>query len=115
HYREQRFPWVAHCWGRDPIRSLSQEFQGGDQMTKTLTKILCMAATLIVALPAAQALAAPKAKAQFSQSAYAVAENGGSATITVVRPRSGKSTTRLHQSMTVHYATIGGTAHAGVD
>jgi hypothetical protein len=60
-------------------------------------------------------MAAPKAKVQFSASAYAVAENAGSATVTVVRPRSGHSTVRLKQAVSVDYTTIDGTAQAGTD
>ncbi|HEX4733752.1 MAG TPA: Calx-beta domain-containing protein [Thermoleophilaceae bacterium] len=79
-------------------------------MTK---KILPLAALLAVALPGGTALAkGPKPKLQFSQSAYAVAENGGSATITVFRKGNAK---RVNQAATVDYATSNGTAVAGVD
>ena len=81
----------------------------------TLTKkILPLAALLALALPTS-AMAAPKAKVQFSSGAFAVAENGGSATITVVRPKTGHSTVRLKQPVTVDYRTIDGTARAGTD
>jgi hypothetical protein len=81
----------------------------------TLTKkILPLAALLAVALPGT-AMAAPKAKVQFSSPAYAVAENEGSATITVVRPKTGHSTVRLNQPVSVDYTTIDGTATAGSD
>ena len=87
-------------------------------MTKTL-KIFSLAVALFVAIPAAQALAAPhaKAKAQFSRSAYGVAENSdsGSVALTVVRPQSGHSKARLAQGMTVDYSTFDGTAKAGTD
>jgi Calx-beta domain len=81
----------------------------------TLTKkILPLAAILAVALPGGTALAkgGPKPKLQFSQSAYAVAENGGSATITVYRKGNPK---RVNQSASVDFATSDGTAVAGVD
>src|SRR5689334_15206050 len=80
----------------------------------TLTKkILPLAALLAMALPGGTALAkGPKPKLQFSQSAYAVAENGGSATITVFRKGNAK---RVNQAATVDYATSNGTAVAGVD
>jgi hypothetical protein len=81
----------------------------------TLTKkILPLAALLALALPGGTALAkgGPKPKLQFSQSAYAVAENGGSATITVFRKGNAK---RVNQAATVDYATSSGTAVAGVD
>jgi hypothetical protein len=81
----------------------------------TLTKkILPLAALIAVALPGT-ALAAPKPKVQLSSPAYAAAENSGSATITVVRPRNGHSTVRLGQPVTVDYTTIDGTAKAGTD
>src|SRR3954454_20203247 len=81
----------------------------------TLTKkILPLAALLAVALPGT-AMAAPKPKAQFSSPAYAVAENAGPATITVIRPRTGHSTVRLTQPMSVDFRTIDGTAKAGSD
>src|SRR5437764_15419020 len=85
-------------------------------MTKTL-KIFSLAVALFVAMPAAQALAAPhaKSKAQFSQPAYGVAEHDGSVTLTVVRPQSGHSKARLAQGMTVDYSTVDGTAKAGTD
>jgi hypothetical protein len=80
----------------------------------TLTKkILPLAALLALALPGGTALAkGPKPKIQFSQSAYAVAENGVSATITVFRKGNAK---RVNQAATVDYATSNGTAVAGVD
>lgn len=77
-------------------------------------KILPLAALVALALPAS-AMAAPKAKVQFSAGAFAVAENGGSATITVVRPRTGHSTVRLKVPVTVDYRTVDGTARAGAD
>jgi hypothetical protein len=80
-------------------------------MTKTLTKIVPLAAALILALPAS-ALAAPKPKVQFGSSAYAVAESAGAATITVVRPaRPAKRLT----AMTVDYSASTGSAVTGVD
>jgi hypothetical protein len=78
-------------------------------------KILPLAALLAVALPGGSAMAAPKAKVQLSSPAYAVAENSGSATITVIRPRSGHSTARLNQAVSVDYTTVDGTAKAGSD
>jgi hypothetical protein len=80
----------------------------------TFKKILPLAALLALVLPAS-AMAAPKAKVQFSSNAYAVAENAGSATITVVRPRTGHSIVRLKQAVSVDYTTIDGTAKAGAD
>jgi hypothetical protein len=77
-------------------------------------KILPLAALVALALPGS-AMAAPKAKVQFSNPAYAVAENAGSATITVVRPRTGHSIVRLKLPVTVDYTTIDGTAKAGSD
>jgi hypothetical protein len=76
-------------------------------------KILPLAAMLAVALPGGTALAkGPKPKLQFSQGAYAVAENGGSATITVFRKG---NTKRVNQTASVDYATSNGTAVAGTD
>ena len=51
----------------------------------------------------------PQAVLQFSAASYSIAENGGSATITVIR--TGGSDDRV----TVDYATIGGTATTGSD
>ena len=84
-------------------------------MLNLTKKILPLAAILAVALPASSAMAAPKAKVQFSASAYAAAENSGSGTITVIRPRTGHSTARLNQPVSVDYRTIDGTAKAGTD
>src|SRR4051794_24865390 len=82
----------------------------------TLTKkILPLAAVLALALPASSAMAAPKAKVQFSAPGYAAAENSGAATISVIRPRNGHSSVRLNQPVSVDYRTIDGTAIAGVD
>src|SRR5947209_9533274 len=78
---------------------------------KTLIPLLALVA---LAVPA-QAMASPKAKVQLSSAAYAVAENQGSATITVVRPRAGHSLARLNQAVSVDYTTINGTAKAGTD
>jgi hypothetical protein len=80
----------------------------------TLTKkLLSLTVVMAVALPGtALAKGGPKPKLQFSQSAYAVAENGGSATITVFRKGNAK---RVNQSASVDYATSNGTAVAGVD
>src|SRR3954454_7065137 len=81
----------------------------------TLTKkILPLAALLAIALPAS-AMAAPKPKVQFSSPAYAVAENAGSTTISVIRPRTGHSKVRLNQPVTVDFRTVDGTAKAGSD
>jgi hypothetical protein len=80
-----------------------------------LKKILPLTALIAVALPAGSAMAAPKPKVQLSAPAYAVAENGGAATITVIRPRSGHSTVRLNQPVSVDYSTADGTAKAGSD
>src|SRR5215212_9781720 len=88
--------------------------QGHLDMTLT-KKILPLAALLAVALPGGSAMAAPKAKVQLSSPAYAVAENSGSATITVIRPRNGNSTARLSQAVSVDYTTLDGTAKAGSD
>src|SRR3954447_11088641 len=82
----------------------------------TLTKkILPLAADLPVAVPSGSAMAAPKPKVQFSAPAFAAAENSGSATISVVRPRNGHSSVRLNQPVTVDFTTIDGTAKAGSD
>ena len=79
----------------------------------TLTKkILPLAALVALALPGTALAKGPRPKLQFSQSAYAVAENGGSATITVFRKGNAK---RVNQSASVDYATTGGTGVAGVD
>src|SRR4051794_9852006 len=78
-----------------------------------LKKIAPLAALLALALPA-QAFAAPKPKVNFSQSAYAIAEDNpaGAATITVFRKGNAK---RVDQTVSVDYATSDGTAKAGVD
>lgn len=79
----------------------------------TLTKkILPLAAIVALALPGTALARGPKAKLQFSTAAYAVAEDGGSATITVYRQGNAK---RVNQAATVDYATSDGTAQAGVD
>lgn len=79
----------------------------------TLTKqILTLTATLALALPGTALAKGPKPKLQFSQGVYAVAENGGSATITVYRKG---NTKRVNQSASVDFATSNGTAVAGVD
>jgi len=76
-------------------------------------KIIPLAAVFAVVLPA-QAFAAPKPKLNFSQSAYAVAEDNaaGVATITVFRKG---NTKRVSQAATVDYSTSDGTARNGVD
>ena len=79
----------------------------------TLTKkILPLAAMLALVVPGTALAKGPKAKLQFSQPAYAVAENGGSATITVYRQGNAK---RRSQAASVDYATSDGSAVAGVD
>jgi hypothetical protein len=80
-------------------------------MTKT-RHILTLTALLAVALPGTALAKGPKARLQFSQAAYAVAENGGSATIKVVRNGNAK---RVAQAASVDVATSDGTAVAGVD
>src|SRR4051794_12472968 len=100
--------------GPQPMLFVETEVHEGNiEMTLT-KKILPLAALLAVALPGT-ALAAPKPKVQLSSPAYAVAENAGSAEITVVRPRTGHSTVRLNQAVSVDYTTIDGTARAGAD
>lgn len=78
-------------------------------------KILPIAAIAALAFPGAALAKGPKAKIQFSAGTYAVAENAGTATITVTR--SGKAgTPRVTQTATVDYSTTtGGTAVAGSD
>src|SRR4051794_9455391 len=93
---------------------LETEVQEGNLDMNLTKKILPLAALVALALPAS-AMAAPKAKVQFSAPAYAAAENSGSATISVVRPRTGHSTARLNQPVSVDFTTIDGTARAGTD
>ena len=77
-------------------------------------KILPIATIAVLAFPGAALAKGPKAKMQFSASAYAVAENGGNAVITITR--SGKTgTPRLNQAASVNFTTSDGTAKAGVD
>ena len=75
-------------------------------------KLLPLVALVALALPGTALAKGPRPKLQFSQSAYAVAENGGSATITVFRKGNAK---RVNQSASVDYVTTGGSAVAGVD
>jgi hypothetical protein len=79
------------------------------RLTKT---ILSLTAVIAVALPGTALAKGPKPKLQFSQAAYAVAENGGSATITVLRNGNAK---RVNQTASVDFATSNGTAVAGTD
>ena len=97
-----------------PTLLLETEVQEGNtEMTLTLTKkILTLAAVLALALPGTALAKGPRPKLQFSQGAYAVAENGGSATITVFRKGNSK---RVNQSASVDFATSNGSAVAGVD
>jgi hypothetical protein len=76
-----------------------------------LKKLLPLVALFALVLPA-QAFAAPKPRVNFSQNAYAVAENAGVAHITVFRKGNSK---RVNQTATVDYATSDGTAKAGTD
>jgi hypothetical protein len=78
-----------------------------------LKKLLPLFVLFALVLPA-QAFAAPKPRVNFSQNAYAVAENDSSqaATITVFRKGNAK---RVNQTVTVDYATSDGTAKAGTD
>src|SRR5436190_5660135 len=82
-------------------------------MMKTLFKTITTAA-LVLALPAT-AFAAPKPKVQFSKNAYAVVESAGSATITVLRPRTGKALARISKQVSVDYAATAGSAVPGTD
>jgi hypothetical protein len=84
--------------------------------TKMLTKILVLAAALIVALPAASALAAPKSKFRFSQATYVATEGQGQITATVTRaPRNGHSHSFTNQTSSVNFAITGGSATEGSD
>src|SRR5205823_1909769 len=88
---------------------------GGEPMTRTVSKIFISAATLIVALPAAQALASPKSKLHFSASAYAVPENTGALATSPSNPhpgfaditiaRSSKPAATLSQTVTVAFSS----------
>ena len=80
-----------------------------------IKKILLPTALMAVVLPAGTAMAAPKPRLNFSQSAYAVAEDNaaGAATITVFRK--GPPAKRVNQPATVDYSTSDGTAKNGVD
>src|SRR4051794_26660190 len=92
-------------------------------MTMTLKKILPLAMTLAVVLPAGQAFAAPKPKFRFQASTYVVAENSaslpvsgqnpvqGSALVTVSRQVKGKN--RPTPAITLSYSTSDGSATAG--
>jgi Calx-beta domain len=97
----------------EPTLLVETEFQEGNEAMTLTKKLLSLTVVMAVALPGtALAKGGPKPKLQFSQSAYAVAENGGSATITVFRKGNAK---RVNQSASVDYATSNGTAVAGVD
>src|SRR6476620_3141252 len=80
-----------------------------------IKKILLPTVLMAVVLPAGTAMAAPKPRLNFSQSAYAVAEDdsAGAATITVFRK--GPPAKRVNQPATVDYSTSDGTAKNGVD
>jgi hypothetical protein len=93
----------------------------------TLTKkIFPLAALLVVALPAAQASAAPKQKVRFTATTFAVAENTGSlpmgaqnpdpgyGVLTVTRQRRGKQDGAA-PAVSVDYRTSDGSATAGSD
>src|SRR5258706_2332539 len=84
-------------------------------MNKHLGVITAALVALLVPVSAAQAVPA-KAKIRFSATAFAVAENGGSAAVTVTRSaRNGKSKSALNSVVTVGYTTSNGTAVAGTD
>jgi hypothetical protein len=84
-------------------------------MTKTLSA--CLTALVALLVPVAGAQAAPtKSKLRFSSASYVVAENGGSATITVTRtPRNPKARSATNSIVSVAYATSDDTAVAGSD
>src|SRR5436309_2793528 len=81
-------------------------------MKVSYKKLLPLITAIAVVLPAGQAFAAPKPKVQFKSSAFAVAENNGPATITVLR---GGNAKRVNQTVSVDYATSDGSAKAGSD
>jgi hypothetical protein len=93
----------------------------------TLTKkILPLTALVAVALPAAQASAAPKPKVRFTATTYAVAENTGSLAVSAQNPQPGfgvLTVTRQRRgkpggaapAVAVDYRTNGGSATAGSD
>src|SRR4051794_10270837 len=84
-------------------------------MTKHLALITAALIALLVPVSAAQAGPA-KAKVRFGATAFAVAENGGSAAVTVTRSaRNGKSKSAVNNIVTVGYTTSNGTAVAGTD
>src|SRR4051794_10576562 len=94
-----------------PIHQLSK--QRGD-MNKHLA-LITAAVTLLVPATSAQA-ASVKSKLRFGASAYAVAEDGGSATLTVTRSaRNKKAASATNNIVTVGYATSNGSALGGTD
>src|SRR5207244_4421257 len=80
-------------------------------------KLAITAATGVALLaPAAAAQAAPKSKLRFGATSYAVAENAGTATISVTRlARNNKAHVTTNTTATVKYSTSNGTAVAGTD
>jgi hypothetical protein len=84
-------------------------------MNKHLALITAALIALLAPISSAQAASA-KSKVRFASTAFAVAENGGSAAITVTRSaRNGKSKSATSSIVTVGYATSNGTAVAGTD
>lgn len=84
-------------------------------MNKNLTTII--AALLLALVPAASAQAATKkSKVRFAATAYAAAENAGTATISVTRDnRKGGSRSATNIQASVRFSTSNGTAVAGTD
>lgn len=84
-------------------------------MSKHLTTMI--AALLVALVPAASAQAATKkSKVRFAATAYAAAENAGTATISVTREnRKGGSRSATNIQASVRFAATNGTAVAGTD
>src|SRR5205809_7420780 len=88
------------------------------QMRGNIFKHLALVATVLVALlsPTAAHAASAKSKVRFSATSYAVAENAGTATISVTRSaRNGKSKSATNTTVSVGFSTSNGTAVAGAD
>src|SRR3954454_8833633 len=78
--------------------------------------LLIIAALTALAIAPSTAAAATKAKLRFASATYTVAENAGTAHVTVTRnARSGKSHTAVNTAVSVAYSTTNGTATAGSD
>src|SRR3954454_11863627 len=81
---------------------------------RSLTIIVALVALALV--PSNAFAGAPKSKLRFGATSFAVAENGGTATVTVTRaPRNGKAHSGTNSIVSVGFSTANGSAVAGTD